>query len=147
MSRYSDEFPSGDKGGNIAMVRIQGGGIVRLHPFWDGLMGNTVSRSSILGKVREIESLVADNADAVKADLETNKTPEEWSKESYKLAVKFAYEDGCLKPANADKKPEACDIPTTGMQYAQNAGQMARRAAYKGGKRLAQVLKEVLAEN
>jgi hypothetical protein len=110
-------------------------------------MGNSVSRSSILGTVKEIESLVVDNADAEKEELETNKTPEEWSKESYKLAVKFACEDGCLKPANADMKPEACDIPTTGMKYAQNAGQTARLGAYKGGKRLAQVLREVLAEN
>jgi hypothetical protein len=146
-TRYSDEFPEGDKGGNLAMVRIHGGGVVRLHPFWDGLLGNSASRSSILGTVAEIESLVADNADAVKTDLTANRTPGEWSKESFTLALKFAYEDGNLKPANADNKPEPFAIPTTSTNYAKNAGDTARLGAYKGGKRLSQVLREVLAEN
>jgi S1/P1 nuclease len=146
-TRYADDFPSGDKGGNSAMVRIHGGGVVRLHPFWDGLLGNAVTRTSILGTVAEIESLVADHADAIKADLESNKTPEDWAKESFKLAVNVVYEEGKLKPANADNEPEACAIPTTGEKYAKIAGETARICAYKGGKRLAQVLKDVLAEN
>jgi hypothetical protein len=146
-TRYCNDFPEGDKGGNLAMVRIHGGGVIRLHAFWDGLLGNSVSRSSILGTVTEIESLVADNADAVKADLESTKTPEEWSRESFRLAVKFAYEDGNLKPANADDDPEPCSIPTTSARYARYAGDSARLGVYKAGKRLAQVLRAVFAEN
>jgi len=145
-TRFSDEFPQGDKGGNTAMVRINGGGVVRLHPFWDGLLGNSVTRASILGTVSEIESLVRDHADAVKTDLEA-KTPEDWSKESFKLALKFVYEEGTLKPANADGNPVQCDIPVTGAKYATNAGETARLGAYKAGKRLALVLREILSEN
>jgi hypothetical protein len=144
---YSDEFPKGDKGGNSAMVRIHGGGIVRLHPFWDGLLGNSVSRASILGTVKEIESLVADYADAVKCDLETKKTPEEWSKESYKLALKYAYEDGNLKPADADKKPEPCAISTTGEKYATSAGQVARVGPYKARQRTIHAVRRAHSRN
>ena len=43
--------------------------------------------------------------------------------------------------------PETADIPRTGPDYAEKAGQTARLCAVKGGKRLAQVLKDVLAAN
>ncbi|HSQ57260.1 MAG TPA: S1/P1 nuclease, partial [Gemmata sp.] len=56
---YSKDFPKGDRGGNLAKVRISGGGIVQLHSFWDGLLGTSTSPSSILGMVKEIDDLAA----------------------------------------------------------------------------------------
>jgi hypothetical protein len=146
-TRYSDEFPDGDRGGNLALVRIPGGGITKLHPMWDGLLGNSTSRSSILGTVKEIESLAANDADSINADLRQHTTAKQWAQECHDLAVKFAYDDGKLKAANADNRPAEQDIPIAGHHYAKNAGTTARLCAFKGGKRLAKLLGEVLAGN
>lgn len=146
-SRYDEDFPTGDRGGNRAVVRIRGGNVVHLHSFWDGLLGSSTSRSSILGTVKEIEGVVADNLERVNADLEANTTPESWAKESHKLAVEFVYERGMLRPANGDDDPDADDIPTTKADYAENAGEVARLGAFKGGRRLAKLLRKVLDEN
>ena len=144
---YSKDFPKGDRGGNLAKVRISGGGIVQLHSFWDGLLGTSTSRSSILGTVKEIDDLAAKHKDAIDSELKDHKTPEDWAKEGFALAVEFAYEKGMLKPANAENRPQDSAIPATGENYVKNAGEMARIQVYKSGKRLAQVIREVLAAN
>ncbi len=147
VTRYSNNFPTGDRGGNLAMVRVHGGSVVQLHPMWDGLLGTSTTRSSILGTVAEVDSLAADNSEVIAADLTAHTTADEWAKESFALAVKVAYEDGNLHPANVDDHPESSEIPDTKANYAENAGKTARLCAAKGGKRLAQLLKEVLANN
>jgi hypothetical protein len=145
VARFDADFPRGDKGGNLALVRLPGSGReVQLHRFWDGLLGMSVSRSAVLGMAREVEE--AGEADPrVAADLAAHTTPESWALESFAAAVEFAYEGGRLKPANADDDPDPADIPEAGEDYAENAGAAARVGAYKAGKRLAAVLREVLA--
>jgi S1/P1 Nuclease len=147
VARFDTNFPNGDQGGNKAVVRISGGGTVHLHQFWDGLLGNSTTRTSILGTVKEAEELAEENKDVIKTDLEKNKTPEAWAKESSEQALKYVYEEGKLKPANVDDNPDASAIPKTSDDYAKTAGKMARLYAYKGGKRLAQMLREVIATN
>jgi S1/P1 Nuclease len=147
ISLYSDDFPTGDRGGNLAMVRINGRGIVRLHPMWDGLFGTSTTRSSILGTVAEVRSVAEDNASAIAGDLKAHPNPDDWAKESYLLAIKVAYLDGKLQPANVNNEPDHSDIPAVDDDYARNAGKTAQLCADKGGKRLAQVLRDVIKNN
>jgi hypothetical protein len=142
---FSDDFPKGDRGGTRARVRIDGRS-VQLHSFWDGLLGRDTTLSSISSTVLEIEKM-AQGSEALKADLAANKTPKAWADEGLALAKKYAYLDGKLKPANEDDHPHGESIPRTPEGYAEQAGETARYCAAKGGERLAQVLREVLAKN
>lgn len=146
VSYYSEQFPDGDKGGNLVTIKVDGGGVVRLHGFYDGLLGNGLTRASILGTVEEAGAAAA-NDPAVTADLKAHTTPEDWARESYAVAKRVVYLDGKLKMANTTSQPKTEDIPTAPEGYAKQAGGMARLAVVKGGKRLAGVLREVVAAN
>lgn len=143
---FSDEFPNGDRGGTRARFRINDG-TAQLHAFWDGLLGRSISLSSIGSSVHEVEALLKVFPDAVGSDLTANTTPAQWAKEGFDLAVKFGYLGGELDVAHADTDPTEASLQPTPDGYAETAGQVARFAAAKAGKRLAKVLKEVLAEN
>ena len=43
---FSEQFPNGDKGGNDAFVRIRTSP-VKLHAFWDGMLGNGTTAGAI----------------------------------------------------------------------------------------------------
>jgi hypothetical protein len=48
---FSEQFPNGDKGGNDAFIRIRSSP-VKLHAFWDGLLGNGTTAGAINSDVR-----------------------------------------------------------------------------------------------
>ena len=54
---FSERFPEGDRGGNLVLIRINGGRVQKLHPLWDGLLGKSISWSSIQGTVAEVAQL------------------------------------------------------------------------------------------
>ena len=143
---FGTDFPHGDRGGTRAKFRVENH-LVQLHSFWDGLLGQSMSLASIGSTVLEIETLVGNFPNAVKADLKNNKTPEKWAAEGLEAAKKYAYLDGKLPLVNVEDDPDADDIERAPAKYAESAGEIARFGAYKGGKRLAAVLREVLAEN
>lgn len=143
---YGDAFPDGDRGGNRALARIEGRRI-QMHAFWDELLGAGVSRGSIDSAMAEIEALIKDNAAAIEADLKANQTPEDWAKEGFAQAKRWAYLNGELRPANADQKPANEMLPNLSVDYAKDAGKVARLGAAKAGKRLAGVLREVISAN
>jgi hypothetical protein len=143
---FSDDFPHGDRGGNRALIRNDGR-VVQMHRFWDGLLGRPTTLSSIGSTVLEIETMVQNNPNALNADLAAHQTPAEWAKESFELGKRIAYLNGRLRPANDDDDPTDPVIPTVPDDYAENAGETARFCVAKAGKRLAQVLREVLASN
>ena len=143
---FGDTFPTGDRGGNLSTVRIAGGGVVKLHQFWDGLLGSTVSRAEILAAALKATKL-ADGDAAVAKDLAAHTTPVAWAKEAAAVAKAVAYRDGELKPANTADRPADADIPTAPDDYAPKAGEAARRGVYKAGKRLAEVLRQVIKAN
>ncbi len=143
---FSDDFPEGDRGGNRSLIRVDGR-VVQMHRFWDGLLGKPTTLSSIGNTVLEIETLVQNSPDAVTGDLTAHKTPEEWAQESFDLGKRYAYLKGQLRPANNDEDPRDAAIPTVPDAYAEEAGEIARYCVAKAGKRLAQVIREVLAAN
>jgi len=143
---FSDTFPQGDRGGNLSTVRIAGGGVVRLHSFWDGLLGSTVSRAETLKGALEVSKL-GDGDQGLAKELSDHTTPASWAKESAAVATAVVYRNGELKPANTTTRPKDADIPTTPDDYGAKAGEAARRRVYSAGKRLAEVLRQVIQAN
>jgi hypothetical protein len=143
-SMFSKQFPDGDHGGNLDVLRVEGK--IKLHPFWDGLLGTETSPSAIGKDVKEIEDLLKDKPDLIKDDLATNKTFEAWAKESFAAAKKHCYLDGELKVASTSDKPKDKDLPQAPDDYAKNCGKIARIQIAKGGQRLADAVHGVVAE-
>ncbi len=144
-SMFSKQFPDGDRGGNLAEFRVTGGR-VKLHPFWDGLLGNDVSASSIGKSVKEIEDLLKDKPDLIKDDLTANKSFEEWAKESFAAAKKNCYLNGELKVVNTAERTKEKDLPQAPENYAKSCGHIARIQIAKAGQRLADSIRDGIAE-
>jgi hypothetical protein len=139
-SLLSEAFPEGDKGGNLSLVRIEGGKPTKLHFMFDGLLGKDDSLSSIGEAVLEAQQAERDNAESIGRELREHTTPAQWQAEGFALAVKYAYLDGDLRPANSEAKLSDDDVPNVAEVYAQNAGRMARVQVAKAGNRLAVAL-------
>lgn len=142
---YSPRFPKGDRGGNLARARVPNRGSIQLHSFWDDLLGSGTSVSSIGNSVLEVETYYQEKKPQIDTDLNKNRKPEEWVREGYEFAKKYAYLDGKLHPANEDDKPKLEDLPVLPEDYTTNAGKVARYSVAKAGKRLAAELREILA--
>src|SRR5262249_26063004 len=97
---FSEQFPDGDRGGNLALIRIQTSP-VKLHTFWDGLLGRALSASSIGNDVAAIEEMLKEDSALIKDYVESHRTFESWAKESFEVAKRSAYLIGDLKVANA----------------------------------------------
>lgn len=141
-SLLSESVPEGDKGGNLSEIRIDGGKPTKLHPLFDDLLGKSTSVSSIGEGVAEAEQAGRDNAETVERELREHKTPLEWSREGFALAVQYAYLNGDLRPANTEQKLSEADVPNVPDEFAKKAGRMARGQVAKAGKRLAASLAE-----
>jgi hypothetical protein len=141
---FSERFRKGDEGGILLLVRIDDGRPQELHPLWDGLLGESDSRSSIGGTVAEIRRVEKDSRARIEADLAAHATPEAWAKEGLEAAKKYAYLDGKLDVANSEDHPADKDVPTLPTDYMKNAGAVARIAVAKAGQRLATALSKVL---
>jgi hypothetical protein len=142
---YSSRFPKGDRGGNLARAKLHNRGSIQLHSFWDDLLGSGTSVSSIGNSVLEIETYYQEKKEQIDAELKKHPKPDDWAKEGYEFARKYAYLDGKFHPANEDDKPKEADLPVLPEDYAPTAGKAARYAVIKAGKRLAAELREVLA--
>lgn len=143
-SLLSETFPEGDKGGNLSLIRVEGGRPTKLHFMFDYLLGKDTSLSSIGEAVVETQQAGRDNAESIARELREHTTPAQWQAEGFALAVKYAYLDGDLRPANSEAKLSDDDVPNVAEVYAQNAGRMARVQIGKAGKRLATALAQGL---
>jgi hypothetical protein len=145
-SLLSETFPEGDKGGNLSLIRVEGGKPTKLHFMFDSLLGKDTSVSSISKAVVEVQRAEHDNAESIARELREHTTPAQWQAEGFALAVKYAYLDGDLRPANSEAKLGDDDVPNVAEVYAQNAGRMVRVQVAKAGKRLATALAQGLGE-
>jgi hypothetical protein len=143
-SLLSEAFPQGDKGGNLALVRINGGRPTRLHPMWDGLLGKPVTPKSIATAVAEVEDTEQTHAAEIEQELDAHATPVDWAQEGFELAKMHAYLSGDLRPANDDEKPAEDQVPNIAESYAQTAGRVARVQMAKAGRRLATSVQQAI---
>jgi hypothetical protein len=125
----SHNRPHGDQGGNEETVVPATGEPIKLHAYWDRLLGSYSTpegaiRDALLGKDTKLPD--PDPALVMKADSD------EWFKESEKL---FAY----AEPVKSGMEPYMLD-----RQYETNARNIARQQAALAGTRLANLINEAL---
>jgi hypothetical protein len=138
---FSERFPEGDRGGNLARVRA-GSGPTNLHWFWDGLLGNETTAEAIGKDVEEIEKVMKDKAADLKKEMDDHTTYESWAREGLELAKRYVYQNGDLKvAAGPDVRDD--DVPELPAEYVANAGRVARVQVGKAGTRLADQLKKL----
>lgn len=147
ISKYS---PNGDMGGNMFYVKDQTE-VVRLHGFWDDVLGREESY------VAAYEKATANCAQLTRAEYERErfakelerKTVEEWSKDAFALAVEHGYRNGTLRgwmiAFGKDTEKERAKAPDLPADYRPTALAVAQRQAALAGHRLETLLHEVAA--
>ncbi|MCI0682146.1 MAG: S1/P1 nuclease [Gemmataceae bacterium] len=156
---FSREFRKGDMGGNLFGVRAAGQP-VRLHSYWDNLLGDDPNYADDSAEhqariYREALAMAArlrtrQLTDAEQGLLDKNTTIASWSQESYELAktVGYAKADGTPLPGIwvpfngkvPDKAPDA------GADYVKTARATAEVRIVLAGHRLAERMKTLLAK-
>ena len=127
VSLFSEQFPNGDRGGNGFWIKPKGA--VKLHSYWDGLMGRSTDVRSISNEVSVIKSTYQKDQTATVLD------PVTWSLESCKLAKEKVYLNGALK-GSVDKQ-NALPIPEN---YGKESKKVGEQQVALSGYRLAKIL-------
>lgn len=130
----------GDRGGNEITVIPASGQQLKLHNYWDGMFGGYVT---VFGAI--FDGFVTRKVDGAPVNIQTILVapaaaasiidPDEWIKESFELAMKYAYADPVL-PA----KP----VAYLTREYESNARKVAERQISLAGARLARMINEGL---
>jgi hypothetical protein len=141
---FSERFPDGDRGGNLALIRIQSSP-TNLHAFWDGLLGSGTTAGDIGKDVQEIEKVLEDKAADIGKELEKDRTFESWAREGLELSKRVVYLNGELKVVVGGRGHSGRDddVPEAPAEYAASCGRVARVQVGKAGLRLAEQLKKL----
>lgn len=144
----NSRFQRGDHGGNYLAVRAEAGSEpVRLHSFWDDLLGDEFEASEFQATINRLNS---------DPDLEHSKLSElqrdkidfvAWAKESYEEAAKTAYLAGELPTIEWRDKERWTEsylerVPTLSKSQLTAAEGVARRRVVVAGNRLLLVLQQ-----
>lgn len=127
VSLFSEQFPKGDRGGNLFWIKPKGA--VKLHSYWDGMMGRSTSIQSVLNETTLIKTTYKKN------NLTTDLDPVSWSKESFKLAIEKVYLNGALK--GSAEKENLLPVPEN---YGNESKQVGEQQGVLAGYRLAKIL-------
>jgi hypothetical protein len=136
-SLLNETFPRGDQGGNLALIRIEGGAPMRLHVTWDWILGDLMAVESLESTVAQLQQFEASHGDELDRELTEHLTSADWAREGFEWATAFAYLHGDLRPANAELHPADDSVPSISQVYLQDAEGVARRRATQAGRRLA----------
>jgi hypothetical protein len=143
-SLFNEQFPKGDHGGNDALYRLGEKRIIKLHPFWDDLLGKGDTVAKVNHGVTEAQAALERNRAEVSREEQAATTIESWAKESFAMAGAYEYENGKIIPAVADRRREPNEVPEVPQSYAETAGLIARVCVAKAGERLTSVLGQIL---
>jgi len=141
---FSEQFPNGDKGGNLALIRIENGESIKLHFYWDGLLGQYASWPEIVRLNEEFAQLEKTSGEEIDRQLAEHTTPASWALESHAAGKKYAYLDGDLRPANYDIHPREDNVPQLSAEYARQANKTAQLRAVLAARRAAATLAKSL---
>jgi hypothetical protein len=132
---YNDEFKKGDKGGNSIWVKVDStGAAVKLHSYWDGLLGKSekyksiYQQSLILLKQIKFKKTVADTSYMA------------WSNESFEIAKLNVYLSGKLPALLGVLKKETAPIIPNCNAYNKNSVAIAEKQIVKAGYRLSKII-------
>lgn len=127
-SLFNYVYPNGDKGGNNFYVKPGSRGI-KLHSFWDGLLGTSAKANSQHGYAIEIQRQFPRKS---LKELRKATTPRDWSLEGRNIAIEKVYLRGRLK-GSADEE----SAPTLPPDYTKIAKAVGERQSALAGYRLA----------
>jgi hypothetical protein len=144
VSLFDERFPKGDHGGNDALYRLGARRIIKLHPFWDDLLGKGPTPTTLSRAAQEAQAALDVNRAEVSREEQAATTIESWARESFALAVTYAYLNGSVVPAAVDNGREPSEVPEAPEDYAQRAGLVARVCIAKAGERLVIVLAQTV---
>jgi hypothetical protein len=135
---FSADYPKGDRGGNLFMVKYHGNE-TNLHTFWDGLLGGYMSFKlidAIADKVIEQHPRAS-----LEKELAITK-PADWAQESFALARDVVYAGGKLKGVTRDASvaDKGATTPELPEKYDEMARDTARLRIALAGYRLADLL-------
>jgi len=143
VSLFSQEFPTGDRGGNLLMVNAEGN-VLNLHALWDGMLG----RDEELKVVEETATrAVKANPREKLAEQIKITDPKVWAQESFGLAKQVVYQEGKL-PYVARKKYDdnkQIQVPELSKEYLESGRTLAIERVTLSGYRLADELNRLLA--
>ena len=143
VAMFSEAYPDGDQGGNLVAISLKSGP-VKLHSFWDGLLGRGLTAGEIGKDVEEIEAVVKDKAKTILAEVADHATFDSWAQEGAVLAKKYVYMDGELKLGrSAGRGADGDPAPEAPAEYGPASGKLARVQIGKAGTRLAEQLKKL----
>jgi hypothetical protein len=142
ISRYSNAFPQGDRGGNLVHPFPNPRGSrpysKNLHAYWDDLLGDDDRVKTFDGLNERVEVVLSEfprsrfSADDLKED-----DIRAWAKESFEAAKEAVYRD---------LDPEVMSYEELPVTYEAEAQKLARRRIALAGYRLAEVLKDLFGD-
>lgn len=139
-SLLTEEFPTGDQGGNLSIVRLMGGEPLRLHFAWDALLGAESDLPSILGTVTQLQELESTDSQFAACQAADATTAADWAAEGLALVRTRVYLDGALRPCHADRQADVSLIPNLSDEYVSAATATARVRAIQAARRTASTL-------
>ena len=140
---FSKQFPDGDRGGNLFIVRSTSGRI-NLHAYWDSLLGNAEAQTIIGFHAQKIQTAAATKREAFAKQLE-DRDFKSWALEGFRHAQETVYLQGKLKGANqvALDADNTTPVPALPAGYEQQARDLGRARVGLAGYRLADVLNDL----
>jgi hypothetical protein len=144
---FTAKYPNGDRGGNEICIRpMPNRKAMNLHEFWDDVITSSMNISRLRNRAtalrnsdefsrRQLTELAASNF-------------ESWTKESFEIAVKIAYQNGAFFGTPKETRPNCNEIDAAVLPagYAKAAGRISDRRIVLAGYRLADVLKRITGE-
>jgi hypothetical protein len=139
---YSADYPAGDRGGNLFMVKYHGN-VTNLHSFWDEILGRYLAPSLINAIT---EKIVEGRPRSGFGEEMKVRGYGEWAKESFAIARDVTYMNGKLKgvtrAASVEDKTGAV-VPELPEGYDAKARETSRARIALAGYRLADLLNRV----
>ena len=136
---YTNDLPNGDAGGNFVCVKDSAKGeATNLHYLWDAALSG--SKPSFKDIPAMAKKLMADFSNTDQKEMKKDKSIESWTKETYTLAVKYAYLDGKLQYAVKKDKQRCDEGPILPADYRANAYTVSKKRVVMAGMRIAECL-------
>jgi S1/P1 Nuclease len=140
-SLFSPQFPQGDKGGNLEMIRTDQGQVEPLHMFWDDVEGLSLDADVIRQEADRIEK--AHPLSQFQGQLHDQDVIA-WAKESYALAKADAYLNGqLLFVTRQQAEQDPASVPGFPAGYEKQALAVADVRMAQAGYRLADWLEKI----
>ena len=144
---FTREYPNGDRGGGDSCVRVASDRApLSLHRLWDRLLTSSNNTRTLRNMASELQSRFSQGS-----LLELAVTgPAAWSKESFEIAVKIAYQNGALPGTPKGQRKDCREVTDAAVLpngYVAIARKIADRRMILAGYRLADRLRQISAKS